>query len=687
MYSHKRSFTGQSSRSFSALFDIPFLVGAAIINSFFSVIHSIVTYNKLEENVGNLPHALKNVPQAEVIATLKNSVSSTDLNLIFATWFGLTLPLLLISIAVRWTLGALRVSVQRSVTLCCLFTFYFCSFMTVALHNPEWTPGNFLVRLFHSFGDDFFESLRAILCICLGIACLYTLAKNATSKLNRSLRLTVAGIVIISLLMADFINSKKTRTIHESFFKSPSNANFIFIIPGLTTENTRLALLEEEITPTKEQLTSFQEIHPTTPSLLGQLVTSLHGLEPNAHGIRHDFMDEEIVAVFKNSLKKRNLQGASDFFVTAVGGPTPLSALFDHTVPGSRCGQTPAEIAKLGHFQASVIPYSLSPRLIESYLHPELICSNRFLTVDQHLFMTYHRVISQLHEPGNKTFLVWVSNSLGVEKKDNLKEPKPEWSNQTNLIYSILSNHQSFLQSANLLNHHRTFLVGLAEGQSQTTAFARFDGETKSTLTDLTLESPGQRGQSSVAELLRGQSPQEEKDSTYFYSEFNLQTENNIAEIPPSIVTQNSQIHTPKIVLNDSALRKAVFKIRRHVICQNVASETGKRLLVKVSLNLRPFENRVPELGYEDIEKTNLPPHDEPLALEECLKNARDQLIRSVVQDVTLRDSSAFKTMLAGLPIKSVKTSTATDEHLEEFDETLDESTSALPDSSKEENE
>ena len=301
--------------------------------------------------------------------------------------------------------------------------------------------------------------------------------------------------------------------------------------------------------------------------------------------------------------------------------------------------------------------------------------------------MTYHRVISQLHEPGNKTFLVWVSNSLGVEKKDNLKEPKPEWSNQTNLIYSILSNHQSFLQSANLLNHHRTFLVGLAEGQSQTTAFARFDGETKSTLTDLTLESPGQRGQSSVAELLRGQSPQEEKDSTYFYSEFNLQTENNIAEIPPSIVTQNSQIHTPKIVLNDSALRKAVFKIRRHVICQNVASETGKRLLVKVSLNLRPFENRVPELGYEDIEKTNLPPHDEPLALEECLKNARDQLIRSVVQDVTLRDSSAFKTMLAGLPIKSVKTSTATDEHLEEFDETLDESTSALPDSSKEENE
>ena len=224
-------------------------------------------------------------------------------------------------------------------------------------------------------------------------------------------------------------------------------------------------------------------------------------------------------------------------------------------------------------------------------------------------------------------------------------------------------------------------MVGLADSHAPTTAFVRFDGQTKSSLTDLTLESPGQRSQSSVAELLRGQPAQNEKDSPYFYSEFNAQNEvNPISELSPSIITTGkNQSPSIKLAVSHTALRKAIVSAKRHVICQNVSSTSGKRLFVKVSLNLRATENRLPQLTYEDIEKSNLPPKNDSMNLDECIKNARERLIQSVFEDVSLRDSSAFKTLLTGLPVKSIRAQGGSVEQNTESEEALDQSTSALP--------
>jgi hypothetical protein len=68
------------------------------------------------------------------------------------------------------------------------------------------------------------------------------------------------------------------------------------------------------------------------------------------------------------------------------------------------------------------------------------------------------------------------------------------------------------------------------------------------------------------------------------------------------------------------------------------------------------------------------------LKLDDCLKNAREILTASVAKDVSLRDSSAFKTLLTGLPVKSVRMLTEPLETSSESeDEAFDRDTSAVP--------
>lgn len=681
MYSHKRSFTGQSTFTLSTLLDLPLIMIGFIFTGLFSVAHSISSFLKLESHIRAWPDAVTKIPQATLAAAVKQNAAMADLNLIVSTWIGMLLPLILIAIAVRWTLGSLRVSVQRTVTLCYLLAFYFCSFMTVALHNPRWTPGNVLVNLLQPLGEGFFESLRALVCISLVGSCLFTLGRNATSKFNRAIRMTTASLCFVALLSVDYLKSKKNRSVHESFLKAPSSVKFIFVLPGLTPVDITHALSDEKITVIKEQLTSFQEVHPSTPSLLGQFITSFLGIDPVSHGIRHDFSDDELLENVRQTLLSKALPIDSEIYASAIGGPTPMAALFDDAVPGSRCGHSLKQLASLGHFQASAIPYSLLPRAIEWYFHPELACSNRFLTLEQHLFHSYQNIVSKLHEPGSKTFLIWLSNSISYTTKAEGIKGLENWSPTAHIAHNLLLNHLAFLESTKLEKNHQTFVVGLTSNNAPTTAFVRFDGQTKSSLTDLTLESPGQRAQSSVAELLRGQPAQNEKDSPYFYSEFNSQNEvNPMTELSPSIMTaRRNQSPGTKLEVSHIALRKAIVSAKRHVICQNVSSTSGKRLFVKVSLNLRATENRLPQLTYEDIEKSNLPAQNDSMSLDECIKNARERLIKSVFEDVSLRDSSAFKTLLTGLPVKSIRAPGGIVEQNTEFEEALDQSTSALP--------
>jgi hypothetical protein len=691
MYSHKRSFTGQSSRSLGALFDVPFLTTVAALAALFSFAHSALTFYKLDRHTGVLPEAMKHIPEAELISALKSSTSILDFDLIVATWVGLCIPLFIMSIAVRWALASLRISVQRTVTLCYLMTFYFCSFMTVALHNPGWTPGNLLVRALSPLGEGFFESLRALLWMSLAAAAIYTLAKNATSKINWSVRLTSIALLLLGFLTFDYLYSKNSRSVHESFLKNPPSTTFVFILPGLKRADVPLSLADKKLNSLREQLSSFQEIHPSTPSLLGQFATSLLGIEPVSHGLRHDFMPEEIISNVRAAFAKKVVPAKEGFFAAAIGGASPLDMLLEASVPGERCGQELSQIARLGHFQASVIPYSLTPRQLDRWINPLVVCSSRFLTVDQHMFHVYQQVVLRLHQPGAKTFFIWLSP--GVE---NSGKPSPtevdslaSWSKSTFMIHTVLKNHLEFLDSSGLKNHHQTFVLGLADADSTSTAFVRFDGQTKSELTDLTLESPGQKAQSSVAELLRGLPSQNEKDSPLFYSEFNLDPKDTrLSKQKPTVLELKAeQTKRTRLIVDNTLLRKNIVNTRRHVICQNVASSTGKRMYIRVSLALRSDESRLPQLTYEDFQKTDLPPQKDAMSLDDCLTNAREKLMKSIVEDVTLRDSSAFKTLLMGLPVKSIMTSSTLSEPTPESEEIFDQSTSALPDSASGETE
>ncbi len=690
MYSHKRSFTGQSSRSVAALFDVPFLISGLLIAAIFSVTHSAVTYFSLHENIRAWPAALEQLPLASLTQTLRDNTDALNWTLILATCTGLALPLVIFSIAIRWTLAPLRVTVQRTVTSCCLAAFYICSFMSTALSNPEWASGNTLVRLFSPLGGGVFQSLRAVLCLSVFIGCIYTLAKNATSRINRGLRIFAAALALIVFMTGDFIYSQQKRSVSPAYLKAPASVRFIFVVPGLKPADIQKALKSEPLTDVRNQLSSFQEVHPSTPSLLGQFVTTLLGIEPNTHGIRHDFIDPEILEPAWTTVHTKAFPKGHEVYAMAIGGPAPLSSLVGAQTAGSRCGHEPSQLARLGHFQTSVVPYALTPRFLEPYLNRDLICSNRFLTLHQHLIQAHEKMTDQLHESGLKTFVIWVSPSLRKTDADLTSKPKDyeQWEPSTKNIFQILKSHKQFLNNTKLTPFHQTFVVGLAEQQDATTAFVRFDGQIKAQLTDLTLDSPGQRSQLSLADLLRSQQNTDLKDSQFFYSEFtDSMTKDNVGRIAPDFMRPDlSKNIAGRFIVSADALRKNIVNSKRHVICQSVASPNGRRLLVKVSLNLRATDNRLPQLTYEDVEKENLPSPENQMDLEDCLKSAREILTESVFKDVSLRDSSAFQTLLTGLPVKSIKTNTATlDMGSETEDEAFGISTSTVPNSPVEE--
>jgi hypothetical protein len=687
MYSHKRSFTGQSTRSIAALFDWPFLLAGVFVSALAAVIHSVTTYFSLHEHIRALPAALEQIPPATLKQILRNNTEILNLSLILTTWTGMLLPMLFFAIAIRWTLAPLRVTVQRTVILCCLAVFYSCSFMGTLLANPNWMKLHFPLSLFSNFGTGFFQSLRAILCASVFIAVLYTLTKNATSKVNRAFRITATALLVFSWIAADYVFTQNQRRVNPVYLKNDSSLQFIFILPGLKPKDVQESLRAEELTEIRNQISSFQEVHPSTPSLLGQLTTTLLGIEPNMHGIRHDFTAPEVLgSAWKAALNKGFTKG-HEIFPMTLGGTSPLTSLTGTSAHGENCGQDARQLSKLGHFQASVISYSLTPRVLEPFLNRELPCSNRFLTLRQHLSQAYETITENLHSPGLKTFFIWISPNLNIADA-NLPSKHVNWDQPTKNIFEILSNHRQFLQNTKLINFHRTFVVGLAENKDTTTAFARFDGQIKAQLTDLTLDSPGQRSQLSVAHLLRSQQTPESKDSVFFYSEFTDSiNKDDISKLAPDLSVSGPQASKPfKFIVNPDLIRKSIINSKRHVICQNVASTTGRRLLVKVSLNLRATENRLPQLSYEEFEKENLPSPENQMGLEDCLKQAREILTESVYKDVSLRDSSTFRTLLTGLPVRSIKTTAAVLETTSETEnEAFDKSTSAVPESLQEE--
>lgn len=683
MYSHKRSFTGQSSRSLAALFDAPFLISGIIIAGLFSILHSALTFVKLPNHIRSLPTPLQNMGPELLAETLKKNTHIFDYQLIMTQWIGLVLPFIVFAMAIRWTLASLRVSVQRTVATATILAFYFFSTMTVALENTDWTPGNLLVQLFSPLGSGVFRSLRAILCLSLFVACLMTLTRNATSKLNRNMRWTTVLVGVVAFVLFDYARSKSERTIHSSFLRSPASTKFIFVLPGLTPLDVQQSLRSETLVKLRQQLNSFQEVHPSTPSPLGQFVTTTLGIEPNIHSIRHDFTDPEMLAPTWKLITNKSFPKGHQTFAFAVGGPSPLQALVTSDTPGQRCGQSPGVLAAVGHFQASVLPYALTPRILEPYLNEELICSNRFLSLQQHLAQTYETITQQLHKEGPKTFLIWVSSDL-----KNQAESEKLQDASSRFFYETLRMHQQFLESTSLMRFHQTFVIGLSKKPEQTTAFVRFDGQSESQLTDITLDSPGQRAQISLADLLQNQQFQTEKDSPFFYSEFGS-TDGGIGvgTLAP-IVKQKGRSGDLKseFIVNPDQMRKLIVNSKRYVICQKVTSADGQRMLVKVSLNLRATENRLPQLTYEEFKNDKLPAPENVMDLDGCLQNARELLNASVAKDVSLRDGSTFRTLLTGLPVKSIKMSSDSIEPENATEEeALDRSTSAVPNTPEEE--
>ncbi|NBW83609.1 hypothetical protein EBR21_17825, partial [bacterium] len=247
MYSHKRSFTGQSTRSIAALLDIPFLAAGFILTAIFAVIHSAWTYFRLQDNVRTLPTSLEQIPKEVLLDAFRKNASVLDFQLIAATWTGLALPMIIFAVAIRWTLAPLRLSVQRSVTGASLAAFYFCSFMATSLTNPDWTPGNLLVRMFASTGPDFFQGLRAVICLGILIGCLVTMTKNATSKLNRSARWLTTFVLFLAAVGFDYAQSQAQRKVGDAYLKAPASVRFIFVLPGLKPSDVQTALRTKQL--------------------------------------------------------------------------------------------------------------------------------------------------------------------------------------------------------------------------------------------------------------------------------------------------------------------------------------------------------------------------------------------------------------------------------------------------------
>lgn len=693
MYSHKRSFTGQSSRSFIALLDIPFLIVGFIFSGIFSIAHSAITFHNLHDHIRLWPLSLQQIPTAALRETLRSNAFIFDYQLIFSNWLGLFLPFFIFSIINRWSLASLRISVQRSVTLGYLFAFYVCSFMTIALMNSEWTPGNRLVNLFHSFGATFFQSVRAILCMFLLVAAIMTLTKNATSRFNRNVRWLVVALFTLTVIIGDYLLSQKQRKVHNFFSKTQNSVRFIFVVPGLQSDDLQKSLNSENSTHFSKQISSLYSIYPSTSSQLGQFASAFLGLEPYEHGVRTDFTDPESLKPLWNTISQKTVPKDHSIYALSVGGPSPLGTIVEPSTPGQRCVFNPEQLAKLGHFQASVIPYALAPKYFESFLIPQLQCSNRFLSLEQHLLRGYEQVTNQLHSPTPKTFLLWISPDISqrvfgdAELPDNTKT----WNAGAKNIYKILKIHEHYLTTTELIKKHKTFILGLSTQPNNMTTFAELDGQISTKEEQNSFDTTHTFSQLNVAKFLQDYKRTNFKNPQYFYSEFtDSASQNRMETLQPSVQKRDfaSKLSKNYFVTNSDLLRKNLINSQRHIICKNVLSADQKVVSMRVSLELLSKDNRLPRLTYEEIALNADSNEHEKTSLDECLKTAKDQLTLSVNHDISLRDSSALRTLLSGLPVKSVQMGSLAFETSNETDNAeLDKSTSAIPNVPDEEQE
>lgn len=657
MYSHKRSFTGHTS-VWTALLDLPFLLTGAVFSLIASFLHSALTFYKTTQHIRPFPESLHLLPDDTLTELLHESGQLFNLTLMASYWLGLFIPLLAISVTIRWTLASLRISVQRLAAVCFLSAFYFCSFMIVALHSKHWTPGNLLVQILAPLDDGFFQSLRALLCLGLVAYAVYRFAMNATSRMDRNMRVTLAAAVSLGLLFVDFYNTKQLRSVDQSHLKTPHSVKFVFVLPDVSTKDIRTAFQEESLSSLKEQLTSFQEIVPSTASALGQLVTSLTGLEPPAHGIRHDDLETELVRNNQATITQTLASSGEGLMVTSLGGPSPIKNLFDDSTPGQRCGQSLTDLARLGQFQASVFPYSLIPAMIEVELHPELLCSNRFLTLEQSLFHAYRQVVEHLQSKGSKTILLWLSPHLRTGALPSDLQATESWNKSALFAHTLLKQHLNFLSTTQLLPHHRTFILGLAGEDEPTTAFVRMDGQIKSDMTQLALDAPGMRSQSSIRALMHDSAPTQDEASQHFYSEFSESSERRrILSLPPTPVSPSSEgkLNKPTLSVDKASLRRTLVASSRQIICHSPTDAAEQQSFHAVRLNLRTAANRMPQMQRTFFPSSEGATGVEGATDENCLKEAEKILLESVFNDVTFRDSAPFKTLLAGLPLAEKK--------------------------------
>lgn len=677
MYSHKRSFTGQSTRSIASLFDLPFLATALIINIIFSIAHSFATYSKLHLHIRAFPSAIQNIEPEQLTAALKYTASAFHLNQIASLFIGLTLPLILISVSVRFALAPLRVSVQRTVTSCYLIVFYLCSILVVALQQPEWTPGNILLIIARPFGKEFFESVRAILCLSLIVATAVTLARNATSKANRRIRVVSFVIFAAALLSAEHLITENKRRIHPSFLNSPSSAKFIYIMPELTKTDVQKAFENNAIEPLKQQLTSFQEIEASTSSYAGQFATTFLGEEPVTHGIRHDQFGEDLRLNVSEALSKRAFQDSGMLYVANIGGTTSTARLFALETTGQRCDSSLEQLAAIGQFQASVLPYSLLPRYLDRLFHPELACTSRFMDAEQHLLHLHQKLAVELQKAGNKTFIIWVSESL---KKTLLRNSSLNAEKENSLTSTLLAMHSQFLDLTGLKKYHQTYIVGLSGPQSSSTVFARFDGQAQSKLTDLTLEFPGLRSQASVFSLFKPDKIDNSMESPFFYSEYDSEPNKKTASTIIPRITLIPDDRKARLTVNHAELRTALTNGPRHITCKNVVGQEIEQLsLIKVTLTTHPTNSRLPLLTYQTFPVQKPSGMTLQVSLSKCLDSARVELINSLYKDISLRDSSAFRTLLAGLPVQPIQAQPMQADNSISQEKEIDAQTSELP--------
>jgi len=677
MYSHKRSFTGQSTRSIATLFDLPFLAAAVVINFIFSTAHSFVTYTKLHLHVRSLPPTIQDIAPDTLVSALKYTASIFNPHLIASLFLGLTLPLLLISAAVRFALAPLRVSVQRTVTICYLVSFYLCSVLAVALQQPEWTPGNVLLMIARPLGKEFFESLRAILCLSLIAATAVTLARNATSKTNRRIRIVAIAILTVSILSAEHLITEDKRRIHSSFLKNPSTVKFIYVVPKLTKGDIQKAFKNKTLESLKEQLTSFQEIEASTSSYSGQFATTFLGTQPLTHGIRNDQFGEDTQLNVMNAIPQGALKDSGELYVATIGGTTSIARLFNPVTPGQRCDSNLEQLAAIGQFQASVLPYSLLPRALDWFFHPELDCTTRYMDVEQHLLHLHQKIALELHQPGQKTFVIWISENLQrkLPKQSQLNSERKQ-----SLTQALLEMHAEFLSMSGLKSFHQTFLIGLAGPESDSTAFVRFDGQAQSKLTDLTLDFPGLRSQASTSVLFRPDEAEKASENSFFYSEINSNDMFSQASTIVPKVTLIPNSSNVQLSIDHSELRAALTNGQRHVTCKNVVDLTPNGLsLVKVTLTTHPESSRLPQLTYQSVPIQKPSGLTHQVSVQECLETARQHLISSLYEDISLRDSAAFRTLLTGLPVQPIQAQSAQLDIQESLESEIDAETSALP--------